>query len=306
MTYESPSTTPRRALPENAAPEGWGALAPEVRAALAPTPALRDVRFDVSASVLEALALEGALGPPLRDALTPARACEVSDAVLAALPSDDDAAFGALLRDTLTPTAAVDLADDVLAAIDLEADTTLGDALRAANAAARHAVRRTADPHATVDLFDAIDAELHRAEPDGWDAASLRAALAPAGAAPDVSAAVLAALTDTTGRPVLRVVQGAPATAAALPPRASAPSRARAWVLVAAAAAAALVLWQPGAGAPDATPEAVVAVAALDDARPLAAVNDARVEELSTGATVTAQVMQFEDGGPTIIMVEEL
>jgi hypothetical protein len=57
------------------------------------------------------------------------------------------------------------------------------------------------------------------------------------------------------------------------------------------------------------TLEAGVDLAAVDlaaGARPLAQVNDARVEALATADTVSAQVMQFEDGAPTIIMVEEL
>lgn len=37
----------------------------------------------------------------------------------------------------------------------------------------------------------------------------------------------------------------------------------------------------------------------------LAAVNDAQIEEIETAPDVTAQVMQFEEGGPTIILVEE-
>ncbi len=80
--------------------------------------------------------------------------------------------------------------------------------------------------------------------------------------------------------------------------------------MVAASAAALLVLVpdttvDPAAVAPVAA-RAVVQPVALDASAPLAAVNDARVEALTTGAHVNAQVMQFEEGGPTIIMVEEV
>jgi hypothetical protein len=249
---------------------------------------------------------------PLRLALTPPGDIDVSGSVMAAL--EDEAAWGPLgdaLRDgTAPPDVRLDLADAVLAALPgedavdaarLDAQPWDADLFRSAlSPGAGGPPPRNAPPGSDA---DAVLARLPDA-PEGWDDTAELLALGLSADAPDVTDAVMAALSADAPRPALRVVHGGDARPARTFPRG--------WIGamggLAAAAALAMAVLPRGADTPDSAvasaPAADVAPVRLDAApRPLAARNDATVEALTTPGEVVAQVMQFEEGGPTIIFV---
>lgn len=276
-----------------------------VRAALEPG------AVDLADDVLAAIALEedARVRSALLDALSPAGRLDLADLVMAEVDGlEVEAASGAaplgwdeeLLQEALAHHARVSLVDEVMAAI--EAAHPVLEELDEHHVALVDAL----SPDDEIDVADAVMAELASMDaPEGWDAAPLVAALAPSTSI-DVADAVMAALPAAGTRPALQVVQGGRAPSG----RARA-LRVATWLGVVAAAAAALLVVvpdttvDPASVAPVAA-RAVVEPVALDASAPLAAVNDARVEALTTGAHVNAQVMQFEEGGPTIIMVEEV
>ncbi len=297
----------------------WEALRSELRAALR-----YDGPVDVAADVLAALDEES--WSPIGAELRAAFSVDLADVVLAALPGEvvplsgapdgwDDTS--ALVRGALTPAhAAPAVADEVLAAIgNLDApagwDRT-SEALRAALTDAAAVAALDVWPEVAAHL----DALPHDAAPEAWDATAraLHGALTPAGSI-DVAPAVMEGIAT---RGTLRVIRGGAgpvgesAEGLASAERGSGGARRRfALVAATACALAAAALLAVRVGTPTEAPGASVAaveagaVAASPVARPLAERNDATVEDLTTAGTVTAQVMQFEEGGPTIIFVNE-
>lgn len=246
------------------------------------------------------LAELGELRAALRAALEVPGPCDVAADVMALLAEEDAwAPLGGLFAEALGPAevSAVAVADDVMAALGASDEA----AWAPIGAQIAEAVRAEAG---TVDVWPAV-AELVAAEPAGWAPVSdaLRVELVAEAPAVDVVDAVMAAVSSAAPVPLPAQV--------GRPRRAS--SRFPLWASIgfpvaavaALAAAAMLAVLLPGASS--VAPKAVVPPSAvLAAVSPLAGANDARVEEISTGdAAVAAQVMQFEDGGPTIIFVEE-
>ncbi len=274
--------------------------------------ALEPGEVDLADDVLAAIALEEdtLVRSSLIDALAPAGRVDLADLVMAEVDMlEVEAASGAaplgwdeeLLQEALAHHARVSLVDEVMATI--EAAHPVLEELDAHHVALVDAL----SPEGEIDVADAVMAELASMDaPEGWEAAPLVVSLAPS-IAIDVADAVMAALPPASvARPALQVIQGG-----GVPSRRARALRVTSWLGVVAAAAAALLVFvpdttvDPASVAPVAVRAAVEPVA-LDASAPLAAVNDARVEALTTGAHVNAQVMQFEEGGPTIIMVEEV
>jgi hypothetical protein len=255
-------------------------LADAVMAALADADAwahgadLRDavsLPVEVADDVAATLADEAAWshGPALRDAVS--GGVDVAGDVMAALEADAAWALGPALREAVSGE--VDISAEVLASLEADAAWQLGGAVR--DAVARH----------EVDVWPGVADAIGVASVPGWDAtaADLRAAFA---SIPRV---------DVTGD-VMDVVA---------PPR-----RMPRWaslggpVFAFAAAAALLLSLLP---APPRTPAVDVVADAPVVTEPadlrLASVNEAQVEEIAASGVV--QVMQFEEGGVTFILVED-
>ncbi len=232
---------------------------------------------------------------------------DVVDGVLDALNLPDvglASVFAGLAED-----ASVDLADAVLAGLD-DADAMLLSAFgdgelqgdqrarltrhalrdRVAQASLRETARTAAQVREAtaapvdLDLWNAvaigISAEL---EPELDVGDALRTALR---ALPpvDLSASIMAKVSPLNRRTTRWVSYGAPFMALA-------------------AAAIVLLAIVPGLVGKNS-----VLVASLTDVAvpfQIASVNDAQVEDLETSTDVTAQVVQFEDGGPTFILVDD-
>lgn len=245
-------------------------------------------------------------GQSLRDAVV--APVDVTDDVMALL---EEPTWAADLRGALAPP--VDLADAVMAGIEelgslermcygdgevdaarlpevsgrLLRDPLAREALAAQAelcAAVRGAVTGEVDVWAAV--AGAIGADAGEPEVPGWDqtAAALRAAVR---AAPvDVAPAVMAEIAPPVRRALpLWASLGVPVG-----------------VFAAAAAAVLAVLSAGPVTQPDLTAD-VRHTVGLD--LTLATVNDARVEEIETEGDVVAQVVQFEDEGPTFIILDD-
>lgn len=257
---------------------------------------------------LVAFESEAPLG--LRDALD-AEVGAVADGVFGAL--DVEAAFvpvaAALAEAVRAPT--VDVAEAVLAGLDHAAAMEImvfadGEAPAEARPALAARLLRDADARAAiaaqaelgagiregvaaapaVDAWPAV-AEALGVDPwhvEGWDAtaAALRAEVA-ARPPVDVAGAVIARLPVPRREMPRWLSLGVPVG-----------------VLAAAAAALVLVLVNLPTVAPRLADSGMVPAQFL-----LASVNDAHVEALETAPDVQAQVLQFEDGGPTIIFVDD-
>ncbi len=224
------------------------------------------------------------VGAALREAV--AVPVDVADAVLAAL--DPELELSAFADGELAPErmAAVEarLAEDADARARVEAFAATGDALRGATT-------RTADLWAGI--ADGIGAE--RDAVHGWDeiAAPLRAAFADLPPV-DVADAVLAAVApaERTAAPAERTV--ARRTASEDTPGMPRWASLGGPLLAFAIAAAMLFAILPPTPRPGG-----------DASVRLAEVNDAQIEEVSAPADVVVQVMQFEEGGPTFILVDD-
>ena len=266
--------------------------------------------FDIAAAVMGGIAEDAAWAPhgaALREAVVVP--VNIADAVLAHVTSAEayDAAwapFAAALRDAVS--APVDLADDVLAALDpdfelsayvdgaLSPERTAAVAARLLRDAAardqvaafaslgeglRDATARGADLWPGV--ADGIGAE--RDAIHGWAAiaAPIREAFA---ALPeiDVAGAVMAAVEPARHRMPAWASLGGP---------------------ILAFAAAAAVLFAVLPMSPN-RPAGSALSGEVGGFR-LAAVNDAQIEDVSAAQDVVVQVMQFEEGGPTFILVDE-
>lgn len=242
----------------------------------------------------------------LREALAVPGPVDVAADVLAALDEDAWAPLGDALRDAVAPPT-LDLADAVMGALAPDPDLDLsawadGELPVARKAAVVQRLREDADARATLAFYaesgrmlrdsvasDAVDvwpgvARGVGIEPDhvaGWEpiAEQVRAAFR---AIPeiDVAGAVQAAIEPKLARIPLWASLGVPLGGFL-------------------AAAALLFAVLPGAG------PGTTGLGSLATSFALAAVNDAQVEEIETAPDVTAQVMQFEDGGPTFILVDE-
>lgn len=228
-----------------------------------------------------------------------------------------DAVFGALdapavpLRDVL-PAAPAGLADDVWAALGDSDDMLLsafGDGELDGDLRARvsRSALRQASAQAQLQDHARLGAKLRDAAVAGADEVDLwgpiGATIGAEGAAPelDVGEQLRAAVRSLPRLDVSRGVM------AGVTPRQRAMPR---WLAlggpIAALAMAAIVLL---AVVPNLTmPGVKVGGASLAQvAAPfiMASVNDAQVEDLETAADVVAQVVQFDDGGPTFILVDE-
>lgn len=239
---------------------------------------------DVAGEVMGILAEDAGwgLGGAIREAV--GGPVDVADAVMAGVDEAAWAPIGAAIAEAVRIE--IDVADAVMAEVDAD-DGWLGEALRDATA-------RPVDVWAGV--ADAIGAE--RDAVHGWDevAAPLRAAFA---AIPkvDVADGVMAAIT----RGEAEVAHGEAVEILRAETRGGAPKMPL-WaslggpLLAFAAAAALLFTVLPPPGPPRPADGAAVQ---------LATVNDAQVEEISAAQDVVVQVMQFEDGGPTFILVDD-
>jgi hypothetical protein len=231
----------------------------------------------------------------LREALASPGPCDVAADVMALIAEEDAWAsagglFTAAFKDDADVPPLDGLADGVLDAIAAD------DAWAPIGAALSEAVRAEAG---TVDVWPAVQ-EVVDSEPAGWaDTSDALRGLFAGAPAVDVADAVMTEVAAASAPQMVDVVPIAAARSFPAWASLGAP-----FAAVAALAAAFLLAVRVPA------PTDVVAVAPQVDTlaavEPLALANDAQVEELSTGeGALTAQVMQFEDGGPTIIFIEE-
>lgn len=288
---------------------GWGPLGAELRGSIG-------VPVDLADQVMAGLFAEAAWAPTgaaMRDALaTPP--VDLADDVMAAIgqapPMEDDdwAPLRAALVDALRAPR-IDVADDVLAAIGVAVDDSAEMELSAyydgelsPERTAAVAARLLADPLARYELAAFADAgeglrdatvrgtDLWPAVADGvgvprdavhgWEAVArpLREAFE---ALPDidVATAVMAAIEPARHRMPLWASLGAPVVG----------------VFAAAAAMLFVVLNLPSSSG-------VKVTASILE---LGKVNDAQVEEITARNDSVVQVMQFEEGGPTFILVDD-
>jgi len=252
----------------------WAPVAASLRDALRAPP------IDIADLVMASLANDVAWAPTgaaVRDLVRAAPAIDVVEPVMAAIDPDMElsAYFDGELPQERTAKVAARLLGDASARERLAAYATLGGGLR-------DATQRGEDLWAGV--ADGIQVE--RDALYGWDAVgdSLReafAALPPI----DIAGAVMAQLEPAAVRMPRWASLGGP-------------------LLGFAVAAAMLFAVLPTAPtAPNRRPEEGLAAVAVD--LRLATVNDAQVEEISAPGDVVVQVMQFEDGGPTFILVDD-
>lgn len=261
--------------------------------------ALRAPEIDVADAVMAEVADTWTLGDTIREAV--AGPVDVADAVFAALA--EDAAFApvaAALRDAVR--APVDVADDVMAAVDPDGELSawLDGELPAERAAVVEArLRDDAAARATVAAFEAVGADLRAATARNGD-------LWPAVA--DGIGADPAAVHgwEAIGRPLREALAALPeidvagaVMAAVEPARHRMPKWASLAGPIVAFAAAAAVLFAV------VLPTTAPGPSTLTSSIRLATVNDAQVEEVTAGEDVVVQVMQFEEGGPTFILVDE-
>jgi hypothetical protein len=194
------------------------------------------------------------------------------EAVVPASPLDatDDIMLSIGVTEAVSPAAAIDVADDVMLSLGLvEAGL--------AAAVAPVAPVDVADPGFTDRVMTAV---------------SINAAVRPSGAeaAVDLADAVMARIGE-------HVVSGAP-----LPGGIPRWASLGAPVLVFAMAAALLLaVFYPTNSIPTETLTAEAALPVLH----LAQFNEAEVEDVTAADDATVQVMQFEEGAPTIIFVQE-
>jgi anti-sigma factor RsiW len=245
----------------------------------------------------------------LREALTVPGPVDLAADVLAALEADAAwSPFGAALREAVRPPPLLDLADGVMAELDAQELSAYFDGELPPERNAAVAGRLLRDPTARatlagyasvgeglrdttageVDVWPAV-AEGIGVEADavpGWDgvANDLRAAFAALPAV-DVAGAVMAAIEPPRVRMPLWASLGGPLLGFAM-----------------AAALLFAVMIPDSAKLGPANPAGLTASVA--DLR-LGAVNDAQVEDISAPQDVVVQVMQFEDGGPTFILVDD-
>ncbi len=204
----------------------------------------------------------------------------------------------------------VDIADDVMAAIDAEHawepfGASLRDALSSVGAL-------------PIDVADDVMRALAEEAAFAPQAALLRTAFAPAPMhVPfDVSDAVMAAITGAAAQNRASNLISLPAPSAA-----RTPARIPLWASLGAPLvgmlAAAAILFAVVPATPPTVPAPEVAVG-IDDgigggivgtesvaALRLGARNDAQVEDIRAGNDAVVQVMQFEEGGPTFILIDD-
>lgn len=253
----------------------------------------------------------------LREALAVPGPCDVAGDVMALL--EEDAAWAPLgdaLRDALAPPPALDFAGDVLAALapsrapaapvvvddpDLELSAFFDGALEGERKTAVAARLKTdAGARATLQAFADQGHLLREAvakDVDVWPAVARGIGTEPdhvAGWEP-IAAQIREAFASIPQIDVAGAVQ------AAIEPRlARMPRWASLWVPLAGFAAAAALLF-----AVMPTPRGGGGLVSELGAFALSARNDAEVEQIEAAEDVVVQVMQFEDGGPTFILVDE-
>lgn len=260
----------------------------------------------------------------LREALAAPGPCEVAGDVMALLEEESAwAPLGAALRDALSPPP-MDFAGDILAAL------APAKAAAAEPTAAAEVAAVAADPDLELSAFfdgvldgDRKTAVVARLKSDIGARATLQAwadngRLLREGVAkdvdvwPEVARAIGTEPDHVSGwEPVAAQIREAfasiphidvsGAVQAAIEPRlARMPRWASLWVPLAGFAVAAALLF---AVLP--TPRSGSALVSDMGAFALSARNDADVEQIEAAEDVVVQVMQFEDGGPTFILVDE-
>jgi anti-sigma factor RsiW len=252
---------------------GWGPLGAELRGSIG-------VPVDLADQVMASLFAEAEWAPTgnaMRAALA-APSIDIADGVMAALNTASEAPdpemelsayYDGMLSPERTAAVAARLLSDPLARYELAAFADVGESLRDAT------VRGT-------DLWPAVadGVGVERDALHGWDAVArpLRDAF---DALPDIdiATAVMAAIEPARHRMPLWASLGAPV----------------AGLFAAAAAVMFVVLYLPSTGG------VPVAASILE----LGKINDAQVEEISARDNSVVQVMQFEDGGPTFILVDD-
>jgi len=290
------------ALGGSDAAQEWASIRAQLRAAV-------DAPVDVGPEVLAALE-EPAWASALREAV--AGPVDVTDAVMSEL---DEPAWGADLKALLAEP--VDVVDAVLSEIDTLPARELmaygdGETAPALRAATAGRLLRDAEARAALTAQAELGAELRSAVARGGELDVWNEVAAAIGADPHHVEGWEATASELR-RAVAVPVDVAPAVMAAVDPaRRSLPRWASLGAplgLMAAAAAAllAVVFTGPVDGArvggalvtTPAVPPVVVAELAL------AAVNDVQVEDIQTTGDMVAQVVQFDDGGPTFIILDD-
>lgn len=288
------------------------------RQALAPPP------VDIADAVMQALAdgADEASAAPLRSmlraAVAPPEPLDFSDDIMALLAEDSlhtPNVVGDVLRDHLADAALAGdgVADDVMALLGAE-DPSLRDALRAA----------VESP--PLDLSDAIFSAIQaEGEPDSLGDSIRAAVQAPVDVWPVVADAIGAepvtgwSATAQALREAVQVkVDVSDAVMAAIQPqRVSAPTitPSRAATPVARHSSHRRMFWAPVAatGAVFGMAAALILVLRIftsgttevNLAFAMAALNDLQVEDLSTAEGNMVQVMQFEENGPTFIIIDD-
>ncbi len=238
--------------------------------------------FDFADAVMAELAREAAwtpLGTSVREAVEAAQiqapAIDIADLVMGRIDADAElsAYFDGELDAARTGAVAARLMKDPAGRDQLTAFATLGEDLRSAT-------------HRGVDVWPGV-AERIGVEPDavhGWEAVAgpLREAFAAIPAI-DIAGAVMAAVEPVVVRMPRWASLGGPLVGFAM-------------------AAALLFAVLPMSATIQSQPASLGGV--VQDLR-LAAVNDALVEEITAPGDVVVQVMQFEAGGPTFILVDD-
>jgi negative regulator of sigma E activity len=248
--------------------------------------ALRAPAIDIADLVMAGIDQDAAwapLGASVREAVA-APPIDIADLVMGTVGPDAElsAYFDGELASDRTSAVATRLLRDAGARDQLATFARMGEGLRSATH--RGSTHRASDVWPGV--ADAIGVE--RDVVHGWEriAAPLREAFA---AIPpiDVAGAVMAAVEPVAVRMPRWASLGGPLLGFAM-----------------AAALLFAVLPESPPVAPDAEGQLAELVRAAPDLR-LATINDAQVEELTAARDVVVQVMQFEEGGPTFILVDD-
>lgn len=260
--------------------EAWSPVGAALREAVRP-PAI-DIA-DLVMAEIDADAAWAPLGASVRDAVLAAPPIDIADSVMADVLADLTAAFDpdaelsayfdGELSSERTAAVAARLLREPAARDQLAAFAVTGEGLRSAT-------------HRGVDAWPAVATAIgvERDAVHGWEsiAGPLREAFA---AIPDidVAGAVMAAIEPAAVRMPRWASLGGPLLGFAM----------AAALLFAVLPMSSRLSPQPGN------------LAGLQADLRLAAVNDALVEEISAPRDVVVQVMQFEDGGPTFILVDD-
>ncbi len=233
----------------------------------------------------EALALR-ALGGELRDALS--GEIDVADDVMLAIALNDAVGGGVDVADDVM--LAIALNDAVGGGVDVADDVMLAIAL---NDAVGGGVDVADDVMLAIALNDAVGGGIDVAD-DVMLAIALNDAV---GGGVDVADDVMAEI-----NPVAEIVQLRPAARTATPVLASRWSAAGGISVVFAMAAAVLFSI---ANTPRAYQPVEIAAEVKPESIQVASFNEAEIEDLNTPDNATVTVMQFDEGGPTIILVSD-